>query len=175
MNEQIRSPRNKNFKAHLRLVDVSRDFKVLDIIFRAWFHKNCLPDSARAAIPTPLFSDRLIVIAHRILHAKHDRAASCTTGLALERVSDIEFEWSESFLICANIPPIAPRLRKEIGRADGKNDASAAPCFFFRYPDRTTVPTHLVTRRTAVIGAINVQRIPINARRKKIVVARGVG
>ena len=86
MDQQVVSPRNKNLKPHLRFLDVSRDFKALDIIFHAWFHKNCLPNSARAAIPTPLFSDRLIVIAHRILHPKDDRAATLTTPVTLERV-----------------------------------------------------------------------------------------
>ena len=44
----------------------------------------------------------------------------------------------------------------------------------FRDLDRPAVPTHFVTCRAAVIGAVNVERIAKNARRKKIVITCGV-
>jgi hypothetical protein len=67
----------------------------------------------------------LIVVAHAILHSKDNCAATLTAPVTLERVGDIEFEWAESSLIYSKILSVAPRLRKEVGRADGKNDASA--------------------------------------------------
>jgi hypothetical protein len=59
------------------------------------------------------------VIAHAIFHSKDNGAAPLTTPVALERVGDIEFEWSESSLICSKILSVAPRSREEVSGADG--------------------------------------------------------
>ena len=76
------SARGEDLKARLRLRDVGRDLEPLDELRRARLDENRLPNSARAAVPAPLFADRLLVIIHRIFDPEHERAAELAIAFA---------------------------------------------------------------------------------------------
>ena len=74
------------------MVDVTCDLKPFNELRRAWLDKNSLPDSARAAVPPPLFPHGLLVVLHSIFYANDDPPTELSVGVPLERVSQIEFE-----------------------------------------------------------------------------------
>src|SRR5215212_3105758 len=78
MQRQVRPTGDKHLKSHLVGVYVGSDFEPLDVVAGPWLQEHRLPNSTRATVPTPLLTDRLVVILHRVLNPQHDRAAQPT-------------------------------------------------------------------------------------------------
>jgi hypothetical protein len=65
-----------NLERCLTLIDISRDSEMINMGDRSWLDEDSLPDAACRRVPAPLFSDRLLVIIHRILDPQNDQGNS---------------------------------------------------------------------------------------------------
>jgi hypothetical protein len=121
-----------------------------------------------------LFAHRLLVVIHRIFHAKDDRAVTRSVRERFESVGDIEFARQITRFLAAEMPAVAPTIQKIIRRTDNQNDAFVLPRFGVRNFDVATVPANFVARREAMIFLGDLERVEINARGIIIFVSSGI-
>ena len=152
---------------------IGRDLEALDERPSARFQKHRLPDAAHAAVPTPLFADRLLAVLHRVFHAEDDRAPKLALGRSLERIRQIEFERQITAFMPPEMLTVAPAIGEEVGRANRKDRALTVPLFVRRNNDRAPVPSDFKASRIAVVKAVDFERVSVNALRKVVVVPSG--
>src|SRR5438105_14956434 len=91
-----------------------------------------------------------------------------------QTISEIKFERRVAVLVMADMSSVAPAVGEKIGSTNGQNGAFVSPGFVIRNDNRAAVPAHLVTRRGAMIAAIDFERMAEHAIRVIIIIARRV-
>ena len=159
----------------LRFLQVGRNLKPLDVLRRARFEKDRLPDSARGAVPGPLLPDRLLGVIHRVFHPHHEHPARLTGLIRRERFSEIELDRIVAAFVMAKMPAITPNIGEEIGRADCQDDESVLPSVILRNGDPAAIPTNFKALRATIVLGRDFERVSVNATRIVVVVSCRIG
>ena len=83
------------------MVDIGVNAKTVYMRYAASLDENGLPNATGCGVPSPLFTDWLLGVVHRVLHTKNKQSGAGAVRLEVEDIGKVELKWGISAFVPA--------------------------------------------------------------------------